>query len=455
MRQFILSCIVLCFACLCLHAIEPVVLMEEDIIDVKPPGNGAGPLWCYGSPLIVRDGERVFASIPETGAEVPLLCNTRWRLFERTGKGWVIRHQAEPYREREPSPLVRLAGGTLVLSANPSTEPPGVKYGACEPQLLFFSLPQLEEPRSIKPTWDGQPHFTDHSYRGIAADAKNGELLLFHIDAKTSEQNWSFRAANGEWIAKGKLSFPLRSCYPQVFLKDRAAHIMAIGDIVEPVESWRQYKRKKTGRKWDYVFRRLFYSYTPDIVNEPFCEAMEVLNLDATAGHITNLDLWVNEEGVAALLFIKQQVQNELMRDRFFPTLRYSLARHLEVAFYREGKHIQTNCYAVGGDGHNGETLTPQPQYARFHVTPDGWLYIVSCDIVWDAEGKARTVNRIRRIRPKSKDREKWVEIPLQEPFRQFFTNTVRGGSQPSRTLDLYGIGNNSRTLRYACILLE
>ena len=40
---------------------------------------------------------------------------------------------------------------------------------------------------------------------------------------------------------------PIRACYPQVALRDRAAHVLAIGDIVEPNEAWRAHKKEATG----------------------------------------------------------------------------------------------------------------------------------------------------------------------------------------------------------------
>jgi len=43
----------------------------------------------------------------------------------------------------------------------------------------------------------------------------------------------------------------------------------------------------------------------------------------------------------------------------------------------------------------------------------------------------------------------------LHQPFRVFFTAAERGGSKPSRLLDLFGIGEDGDTLRYACVQLE
>ena len=72
--------------CSSLLAAGPTVEVEEVVATCKPPNNGAGPLWCYGAPLLVSSGDKVIVSVMETGEGVPLLSNTRWRLFEREDK---------------------------------------------------------------------------------------------------------------------------------------------------------------------------------------------------------------------------------------------------------------------------------------------------------------------------------------------------------------------------------
>ena len=65
---------------------EPVVEVEELVTKYTPANNGAGPTWCYGSTCIARHGDDVYASIIETGKDVPLLCNCRWQLWRRTSE---------------------------------------------------------------------------------------------------------------------------------------------------------------------------------------------------------------------------------------------------------------------------------------------------------------------------------------------------------------------------------
>lgn len=420
---------------------RPVTEIEEDIVTVAPPNNGSGPTWCYGSPVLVRNGGRIFASIPETGEDAPPLCNTRWRIFERKPDGWTAAAVADEYREREPCPLAIL-GGNLFLSINPSTEPPGTHYGPCEPAVLVFSPDAFPNPvRVLKPDWNAEPAFTDHSYRGLGVDAANNELLLFHIDARTGVQHWSFLNAAGAWAANGEVEFPIRSCYPQVGLLDRAGHILAIGDIVEPNAEWRAHKKEQTGREWDYVFRRLFYAWTPDVTERDFGEPVEIANVDDTAGHIRNLDMWLADDGTAYLLYTRQSVQNALMRDKFFPDMK--LTTSLECAAVRGGAVRERFTLARGGEGLDG----PEPVYARFHAAPDGRLFVVRSVSV-PGEGLK---NQIQPMLPEIGAPQ---TIPLEKPFGMFFTATERGGSPPSHRIDLYGTAGGP-AMRYARVRLQ
>src|SRR5262245_48996374 len=79
---------------------------EEVVAACGSPENGAGPVWCYGAPLLVRQGGQIFASVMEVGPGVPPLCNTRWRLYRRGAEGWDLAAHAAGFREREPCPLV-------------------------------------------------------------------------------------------------------------------------------------------------------------------------------------------------------------------------------------------------------------------------------------------------------------------------------------------------------------
>ncbi len=428
------------------RSIQIEVVNEEVVTRYAPANNGAGPLWCYGSPLIVRRNGDVFVSTIETGEGVPPLCNTRWQLWQRRPDQWQLVNQESSFRQREPCPLVSLAGSGLFLSANPSSRPPGTQYGPCRPTVLAFASDRLEAPPSEEPpVWLGEPRFTDHSYRGFAADGERGELLLLNIDASTSEQFVSFRDKRGVWHAKGKIRFPIRAAYPQVALRRSAAHVLAIGDIREPVEQWRRRKYEQLKRDWDYVFRRLFYTFTKDVTTRPFSQPIEVDTVEQTAGHITNLDLHVDQDGTAHVLYLKRPHLHAFLRDRFFPGEPMTVS--LEYAVIQSGRVVERQTLAKTGEAQ--ERL--EPGYARFHVAPAGRLYVVLGGTV-GADGESRKWgNFLQEIKPTGKR----LEIELAHPFRTFFTSSPRGGCKPSTTIDLFGIADDAPNLRYAEVRLQ
>jgi len=418
------------------------VLTEETVATCEPPNNGSGPLWCYGAPLLARMEDAVYVSVMETGAGVPPLCNTRPRLFRKqANRVWEMVWAPDSFREREPCPLVMFPKGRLFLSMNTSATPPGTYYGRCEPHLLEFSEKDLAHPKPLRPPFPSTAKFTDHSYRGIAADSTREEILLMHIDAHTNEFHYALLKSDGSWDTPGTLSFPIRACYPQVLLRNRAAYVLAIGDIVEPVEEWRHYKREKTKREWDYVFRRLFYTWTPNVSKEPFRSPLEIDNVDATGGHITNLDLWLDEQGVAHLLYLRQQT-TPLLRERFFPHL--PLRSSLEYCVVKEGRIVQRQTLMEGGEG----LSTPIPCYARFH-SPDGRRLFV---VYAATEPNGTWFNAVMPLLPQCRDA---TRIPLQKPFTVFFTACERGGNKPSPLIDLLGIAQDATLLQYACVQIE
>ena len=412
------------------------VVAEEDVYTFVNPDNGSGPLWSYGCTVVGRISEEVFASQMETGEGVPRLCNTRWRLLRRGEGDWRCIAEADGYHQREPCPLAVTSAGTLLLNVNDSTQPPGTLYGPCEPGLLEFNAEGKQLTR-LAPAWAGAPYFTDHSYRGYAMDAKRDEVLMMNIDAKTSVEHCCLLSRSGETLATSSITYPIRACYPQVALIDRAVHVMAIGDIVEPVEEWRQYKFEQTQRKWDYVFRILYYTWTPKIGKEPFAEPIELANVDDTAGFISNQDLWIGPDGRVFVMYTEQEVHHAFMRDKFFPGK--SLIPSLHLAVIEQGKVVARRVLIEGNDAR-------QPGGARFHETPKGEVYAV---VYVNGEDGG---NKLLRILPEDPSGE-LVPIPLAKPMSSFCLATVRAGNAPSNTIDIFGhtAGN---TMSYAQVKL-
>ena len=430
------------FVLVCCLAQPPAVevRVEEDVYPMVSPNNGSGPLWSYGCTPIVRFGDDVFVSQMETGKDVPRLCNTRWILRRRTAEGWSVIAEADGYRQREPTSLGVLSDGTLLLNVNDSIMPPGTEYGPCNPHLLSFSLANpARNMQVLAPQWTGAPKFTDHSYRGYSVDSAANQIVMMNIDAETSVQNWCWMNAKGETLRHGQIAFPIRSCYPQVALTKGAAHVMAIGDIVEPVEEWKKYKHDQTGNNWDYVFRILHYAFTPDIAKQDFSQPIEVANVDQTAGAISNQDMWIAPDGAAYLLYTQREVQSALMRDKFFPDR--SILASLWLAIITDGQIASKHNLIPG-------TPDREVSAARFHETPDGTVFAVLHTTGADAG------NKLMPIYPKL-DAHSLVPIPLKTPFPSFTLASVRAGCRPANSIDIFGHAKGGETLSYAQIVLK
>ena len=452
---WMITCCLYCFSAISAadaagkeQGVRCTVEVEEVVTRYTPANNGAGPLWCYGSTVIARQDGDVFLSVIETGENVPLLCNTRWQLWHRSEDGWKLAQAEKEYRQREPCPLGVFQGGSVFLSVNPSTEPAGTKYGPCNPLVLEFDPANPAAPaKTHTPAWADGAYFTDHSYRGFAADGVNGELLLLNINAKSSEQFVSYRDSSGQWHEKGTITFPVRSCYPQVAMRDGSAHVMAIGDIVEPVEEWKKLKYEKLKSDWDYVFRKLFYTYTDNIRSTGFSAPIEIDTVEKTCGHIRNLDLYVDETGAAHLLYTKQPHQYDFIRDKYFPG--ETMAVYLEHVIVKDGKVLSRQTLAERPAGPDGF----EPSFARFHISGAGELYVIAAGV--SVENGQRTYGNVLGRIPADNNKPKFKRIDLKHSFGNFFTNTPRGGSKPSDILDIFGIANDNPNLRYARIHIE
>jgi hypothetical protein len=441
------------------QALAPLVEVEEDVYSYEPANNGAGPMWCHGSTCLVRVGDEVFASGLETLNGVKPLNNCRWLLFRRATNGWA-RVLADPEgRTREPSPLAAFPDGRVFLSANPTLSKSTNDYsGPARPEILQFSAtaPGAAFVR-LAPQWSGTPEFTEHSYRSFAADGPGRELILFQNLGYTHAA-WSFRDRAGQRPAHGQIKWPwgadyekpqpIRVCYPNVALRDRAVHFCGVSDIVEPNRAWRAFKQQLTGQEWDYDFRRLFYTWSTNVTAGQFEQWIEVASREKTAGWITPGDLWVAPDGAAHVLWTERAL-DERLRAKFFPEARQSHA--LNYAVIRAGEIVQRRTLALAEEVGSQEI----PGRGRFHVTPDQRLLVIYYVSGRDGEGRAVSENRLRELRPDGSS-SALVKVPLRQPFADFFTATPRAGSLPAPILDLLGprVGT-ANTISYARIRLR
>jgi hypothetical protein len=439
------------------QSLKPQVEVEEDVYSYEPADNGAGPMWCAGSTCLVRIGDRVFASGLETIPGAKPLNNARWLLFTREEAGWRLVYRDEAHRTREPCPLAGLPDGRLFVSVNPTLAPRDAYSGPARPEVLQF---KADDPdalyKVLLPTWDGEPAFTEHSYRSFAADSAAGELILLQNIGYTHAE-WTFRDSDGEWSSQGKLVWPwgaeydkpqpIRTCYPNVALKDRAVYFCGVSDIVEPYDKWRAFKKELTGRDWDFDFRRLFFTWCPDITKGKFASWVEVASRDKTCGWIFPCDLWVAPDGAVHLLWTERAI-DERLRERFFPGEKQ---RHqLNYAVLREGKVVLRRTLQESGEDLAG----PTPGNGRFQITPDNRLFVIYYVSGSDAAGQPVNEDRLLEIASDGTPGPA-VRVPLAHPFTSFFTATPRAGSQPSDVLDLLGeCAGVPRTIRYARIRL-
>jgi hypothetical protein len=431
-----------------------VVEAEEDVYTYEPANNGAGPLWCHGSTCLVRTGRELFASGLETLHDAKPLNNCRWRLFTRGANGWSLVPVGDNGRTREPSPLATFSDGRFFLSANPTLLTNRETYsGPARPELLQLKARWALNFETLEPAWEGTPHFTEHSYRSLAADGPAKELILFqNIDYTHAE--WSFLNRKGNWSAQGKLKWPLenekpiRVCYPNVALKNRAVYFCGTSDVLEPNQERRAYKKKLTGQDWDYIFGRLYYTWTPDITKAAFHDWIEIANYDKTGGGITLGDLWVAPNGAVHLLWTERKLDPRL-RELFFPgeKQRYAIMH----AVLREGRIISRDALLESNEG----AAQPVPGRARFQITPKNRLFVIFYISGKNAEGKSVSENDVLEIKKDGRTTPP-VRVPLKQPFSEFMTATVRAGSPASDAVELFGQrAGGGNTISYARVRLD
>jgi hypothetical protein len=422
-------------------ALRPVVEAEDNVYTYTNADNGAGPLWCHGSTCLVRIGKEVFASGLDTLPNLKPLNNCRWTLYQRGKSGWQLQVVDETGRTREPAPMVGFPDGRLFLSANPTLTSEGIYAGPARPEILQFAARDVKAPfERLLPVWDGKPAFTEHSYRSFAADGPGHELILFQNIGYTHAE-WAFRDRKGKWVSQGKLPWPdgtdypkpepIRVCYPNVQLKKRAVHFCGVSDIIEPYPEWRAYKKQLTGKEWDYDFRRLFYTWTPDITREKFRPWVEIASRDKTCGWVSPGDLWVGPDDTVHLVWTERAL-DERLRAKFFPEVKQSHA--VNYAAVREGKVVLRRTLMRSEEGKPGENGASP----RFQVTPDNRLFVICYVSGQGADGKAVSENRLIEIHPGGELGQS-IKVPFTKPFTAYFTATVRGGSPASKTLDLLG----------------
>jgi hypothetical protein len=460
------------------HGSDPIDLTveaEEIVFSDVYSNSGSTPMWCYGNTLIVRLGEEVFVSATESLPQFKPLNDCRWVLMKRTLGGWTRQQADEKGRQREPCLLGCLPPDKLVLSSNPTLLGPDASGGGpARPELVVIEAASPKSPcRSLLPGWNGNPRFNQHSYRAMGVDAERGEVILFQ-DVGLSHAEWALLDGDGQWTG-GRLNWPPyaptdlspygarhpRVHYGQVVLQDRAVHYSGCSAY----DNWdrvRTYEDMNLGvvsggrppgmvtRQRGNRSRKLYYTWTDRIGEEPFHEWIEIDNTFADGGWLFPGDMYLDAEGSVHLLWYRGPMLRTL-RDKQYPDIRrvYSI----EYALLREGKVLNRCALVQAGEGHDGAVPTDLDRECmpyvgpdggrivgdplatpRFHITPDGRLFVV----YYVTDGAELSENRILEIEPDGTCSAP-ATIPLKHPLTQFFTATPRAGCAPSWTLDLFG----------------
>ena len=461
-----LAVLVVCASAASAEPPHPVVEAEEEVYTYTPADNGAAPMWCYGCTCLARAGDRLFASGLETLPAAKPLNNVRWLLFRREPTGWKLQ-QADPHdRTREPCPLAGFPDGRLLMSVNPTlvTDPQHEGGGPARPEVLQFAAASPQAPpRTILPTWEGQPSFTEHSYRTFSADGATGEAVLFQ-NVGYDGSAWALLDKAGGTVKAGYLQWPelrpgdvepygasrCRVNYPDVFLRGHAVYVCGAAAF----DNWDRVKDPNTqkalmGRQWGNRWRRLFFTWTPDVTTEPFREWVEISHTMATGGWLFPGDLWVDDTGLVHLLWFEGPIDLRL-RNAHFPDMKVR-PNTIMYGQVRDGRLVLKTPLLQGGEGSG--PLVPESR-PRFHVAPGGRLFVVYCVFDYPPAAQRAYSNWIREIAPDGTAGEP-VKLPLQHPLREFFTATPRGGGAPSEVLDLLGprVGSQN-AIHYARVRL-
>ncbi len=460
--------------------IKLVIEAEEVIYSSSYSNNGSSPMWCFNGSCIARLGEDIFVSGYKRLPQYQPLNDCCWLLFQRTAQGWQQQQADETDRTREPSPLACLPPNRLLLSANPTLLPSDVPGGGpARPVLLEFDNTNTRNtPTVLAPVWQGQPGFTEHSYRSIAADAVKSEVLLLQNAGYTNAE-WALLKSDAKWLS-GQLYWPryaatdlapfgashARVNYPVVILRDRAVHFCGVAayDNWERVRTFADLGMRHdpnskeasgmAGRQRGNRMRRLLYTWTDQVSVTPFSDWLEIDNTFNDGGWLFASDMHLDASGTLHLLWFRSPMLASV-RDEFYKDI--SRIYRICYATMRDGKILSRCTLVQAGEGEGVATPTDLDQVGRpyvlfsgerilgdamstprFHVTPNGRLFVLYYVSGKKGDGTDISENRILELRNDGTHRDPEA-IALRYPLVQFFTATPRTGNAPSWTIDLLG----------------
>jgi hypothetical protein len=328
------------------------------------------------------------------------------------------------------------------------------------------------------PEWVDSPGFTEHTYRTFSIDGMNNEFILFNNSRGGSREEWTFYDRNGKWYPGYLEMMPyvddpippygekyMGLSYPSVVLNNKEVHYFGCVAI----NIWSRIKNLEDAEKVglnDIVgrgggqiaggrFRRLYYLWTPDVTKENFSAWLEVDNTHENGENIRVTDMWQDTDGTVHLLWHQNPI-NLKLRDEFWPDIKCVYA--MKYARVKNGKILLKKALIESGDVEKATRIEGMEKYSiswgRFHVTDDNRLFMIFYLSGTNKVGQQQNENRILEIyRDGSVSSSQ--RIPLENPMSFFMTATHRGGTLPSKTIDLVGYGANERLkVHYARIKL-
>lgn len=436
-----------------------VTLTESVVYTTPNANNGAGPLWNFNATNIARIGDTVWVSGLNTVTGLPPLNNTECNLWRKAADAAWERVLTLPGLTREPCPMGVLQGERLLISTNATLNPPGKPGGGPARPGLWEAMPAegFDTPAITQPGWRALAGpFTEHSYRSLAIDGQRGEVFVMQ-NVGNSHAEWAFRDDRGAWSAQGRLDWPvkdiygrampLRVCYVVALVKDRAVHLLGVSDVVEPNEDWRAFKRKLTGKPWDYVFRNLYYTWTPDVTQEPFRPWLEVASRETTAGGVEPGDMWLDSHGDLHMVWVEAALDLRL-RDRFFPSQKQ--ARELNYGVVRDGLLLRKTSLLSIQENQSG----PAAHAPRLHVAPDGRMFVFF--YVNSNEGSAEKFSENRLAEIQNNQMRNMRRINLTTPLNHYVVATRRLGNRSSYFFDVLGISpGDSNSVRHLVLSID
>lgn len=266
-------------------------------------------------------------------------------------------------------------------------------------------------------------------------------------DPDSERYHPSYLDPMGQWHPQPAFAFPNRGLYANAHVRDGRVHLLAVSDIQEPVAEWRASKYEQFNRHWDYAYRTLYYAWSPNLLEDGLQEPLAVDTIEHRPGHIRNLDLLVDAEGTAHLLYRKKRFQFAFLRDEFFPDETMQVV--IGYARIEDGilKSRTDLIEGLMGPDESASSEASELTWGRLHQLEDGTIVVIYTD---RKSGQNRTW--LLPLTSEGTPGER-IQVPLQHPMGSvFFTNTERGGSKPSNRIDLLEVtwGKADHEVRYA-----